>query len=269
MSRRQFSRLVGTVMTTLLFLGQSVTQAEEPLRLRVLCYNIHHAEGVDRKLDVDRIAHVIRSVKPDLVALQEVDQNVRRTDQMDQPQLLSEKTGLAVVFGQNIGLQGGHYGNALLSRFPVPRSKNHLLPNLEQGEQRGVIEAEVKLPGIDVPLVVLATHFDHRPAEAERLESAKAIQKLVEASPNRPALLAGDLNATPDSDTLSKLFEVWTSANSEPQLTVPVREPNRQIDYILFRPQNRWKVVEVQVLDEAVASDHRAIFAVLELLPKD
>ena len=40
----------------------------------------------------------------------------------------------------------------------------------------------------------------------------------------------------------------------------------RQIDYILVRPKERWKVIETKVLDEAVASDHRAIFAVIELV---
>jgi endonuclease/exonuclease/phosphatase family metal-dependent hydrolase len=44
-------------------------------------------------------------------------------------------------------------------------------------------------------------------------------------------------------------------------------QPTKQIDFILFRPAERWKAIEVPVLDEAVASDHRAIFAVLELLP--
>ena len=54
------------------------------LRLRVLSYNIHHGEGVDRKLDLPRIASVIKSVKPDLVALQEVDQGTERTNKIDQ-----------------------------------------------------------------------------------------------------------------------------------------------------------------------------------------
>jgi endonuclease/exonuclease/phosphatase family metal-dependent hydrolase len=44
-----------------------------------------------------------------------------------------------------------------------------------------------------------------------------------------------------------------------------VNQPTKQIDFILFRPTERWRVVEVRVLDEAVASDHRAIFAVLEV----
>ena len=64
-----------------------------------------------------------------------------------------------------------------------------------------------------------------------------------------------------------RFFETWTSANQDPRPTVPVTQPERQIDYILFRPQARWRVVEVKVLEEAVASDHRAIFAELELGP--
>ena len=61
---------------------------------------------------------------------------------------------------------------------------------------------------------------------------------------------------------------MWTRANEKALPTIPVNNPTKQIDFILFRPVPRWKVIEVRILDEAVASDHRAIFAVLELLPK-
>lgn len=49
------------------------------LQCAALVHNIHHGEGVDRKLDLPRIAGVIKSVKPDLVALQEGDQGTERT----------------------------------------------------------------------------------------------------------------------------------------------------------------------------------------------
>lgn len=241
--------------------------AGEPIRLRVLSYNIHHAEGVDRKLDVERIARVILSAKPDLVALQEVDQKVKRSQGIDQPAELARLTKMHVAFGANIELQGGHYGNALLSRFPIARHKNHLLPNIEASEQRGVIEAEVTLPDSKQPLLLFATHLDFRADDRERLASAKVINELAAKHGEQPALLAGDLNATPDSKTLEQLALMWTRANDDPLATIPVDLPKKQIDFILYRPQDRWKVVEVQVLDEAVASDHRAIFAVLELLP--
>ena len=243
--------------------------AAEPIRLRVLSYNIHHAEGVDGKLDVERIARVILSVEPDLVALQEVDQKAKRTRSVDQPAELARLTEMQVVFGANIELQGGHYGNAVLSRFPIVRHKNHLLPNIDASEQRGVIEAEITLPASKQSLLLLATHLDFRPDDRERLASAKMINDLVAKHPQQPALLTGDLNDTPDSKTLERFGAIWTRANEKPIATVPVDQPTKQIDFICFCPQDRWKVIEVRVLDEAVASDHRAIFAVLELLPSE
>ena len=239
--------------------------AAEPFRLTVLSYNIHHAEGIDGKLDVERIAGVIQSVKPDLVALQEVDQKVKRSQSIDQPAELARLTKMHVAFGANIDLQGGHYGNAILSRFPIARHQNQLLPRIDQSEQRGVIEAEITLPEMKQPLLFLATHFDFRSDERERLESVAVINKLADKHAELPALLAGDLNATPESKTLEQLALHWKRANAEVLPTVPVKEPKQQIDYILLRPQNRWKVVDVNVLDEAVASDHRAIAATLEL----
>ena len=246
----------------------AVCLAGEPARLRVLSYNIHHAEGVDRKLDLERIAKVILSVNPDVVALQEVDKSVKRTGSIDQPAELARLTEMKVIFGANIELQGGHYGNAVLSRFPIARHKNHLLPNIDNGEQRGVIEAELEIPQADQTVLLLATHLDYRADERERLASAKAINELIASHPEQPALLSGDLNATPESKTLQLFERMWTQANAKPMFTVPVSEPTKQIDFILYRPANRWKVVDVKVLDEAVASDHRAIFAVLELQPE-
>ncbi len=89
--------------------------AAEPFRIRVLCYNIHHGEGVDKKLDLDRIAKVILSVSPDVVALQEVDRKTKRTNHVDQSSELARLTKMKVVFEKNIDFQGGHYGNAVLS----------------------------------------------------------------------------------------------------------------------------------------------------------
>ncbi|WP_345686549.1 endonuclease/exonuclease/phosphatase family protein [Novipirellula caenicola] len=241
--------------------------ADEPVKLRVLSYNIHHGEGIDGQLDLQRIAAVINSVKPDLVALQEVDQNVGRSQSVDQPAELARLTDMNVVFGANIPLQGGHYGNAILSRYPVRAHTNRMLPNLADGEQRGYIEATIQIPGVAEPLLLMATHLDHRRDERERLESADAINASVKKAKQPIALLAGDMNATPDSETMKRLGAMWTSVTDAPIPTIPVTEPKRQIDFILYRPQNRWNVVEVNVLDEAVASDHRAIFAVLQLQP--
>ena len=263
----------GILVAALVFSATALAQVSEAgygdaPRLGVVSYNIHHGEGVDRKLDLRRIADVIKSVNPDVVALQEVDKGTQRTNRVDQPAELARLTGMKIVFGGNIRYQGGDYGNAVLSRLPIKAHRNHLLPLFDDGEQRGVLEVEVEVPN-GGGMLLLATHLDHRAGDRERLASAAAINKLAAARAGQPAVLAGDLNDLPGSKTLRRLGTMWTQANEKVLPTVPVNQPTRQIDFILFRPAERWKVIEIRVLDEAVASDHRAIFAVLELLPGD
>ena len=261
-----FTGLLFPVLITLLASGQST--AVEPLTLRVLSYNIHHGAGIDGKLDVPRIAGVITAVKPDLVALQEVDRHTQRSKQQDQPAMLARLTGMKVLFEQNIAFQGGDYGNAILSRFPIKTHRNHKLPNHDEGEQRGALEAEILLPKGHGSLVLWATHLDHRPDPTERLASARALEKIVRAKGETVGLLAGDLNSQLSGQVLPIFLRSWTNSNGlKPQATVPVKDPKRQIDFVLYRPQQRWRVKSVKVLAEQIASDHRAILSVLELLP--
>lgn len=244
-------------------------RTETPGRLRLLTYNIHHGEGVDGKLDLERIAAVIRSVEPDVVALQEVDRKATRSKSVDQPAELAKLTQMHVVFGDNIPLQGGQYGNAVLSRFPIRTSRNHKLPNFDAGEQRGVLDVELDWPAgapVEGRLRLLATHFDHRTNDRERIASVWMINEFIRTSPLQPTLLMGDLNATPDSGTLKELHPRWTRSNDQPAPTIPVDKPTHQIDYVLYRPAARWTAIETRVLDEAVASDHRAVLAVLNLV---
>jgi endonuclease/exonuclease/phosphatase family metal-dependent hydrolase len=230
-------------------------------RIRVLSYNIHHGEGVDGVLDLPRIAGVIRAADPDVAALQEVDRKTTRTKQVDQAAELGRLTGMTVAFGGNIELQGGSYGNALLSRWPTDPAANHKLPRFDEGEQRGVLAVPLRPPGWPEPLLFLATHFDHRRDDRERLASAARVNELAPA--DGLAILAGDLNAGPASPVLAALRASW-AGDSKEHPTTPVGAPARQIDFVLCRPAARWRIASMRVLDEAVASDHRAILAVLE-----
>jgi endonuclease/exonuclease/phosphatase family metal-dependent hydrolase len=233
--------------------------------LRVLTYNIHHGRGLDNQVSLPRIAAVINSVHPDLVALQEVDSGTERTNRVDQPHELARLTGLQAVFGDNIPYQGGRYGNAVLSRLPILRHENHRLPSHYPKEQRGVLEVEVELPG-GQPLLFFVTHFDYRRLyDRERLDSVHTVNDLIVTRPHRLALLAGDLNARANSTVLTELGKSWRRTNHPVLPTYPASFPIRQIDYVLVRPACRWRVREVMVLAEATASDHRALLTVLEL----
>lgn len=238
--------------------------ASESDRLRVVTWNIHHGEGTDGKVDLPRIAAVIRDLNPDIVALQEVDRGVRRTDGVDQPAELARLTGMRVIFERNIEYQGGDYGNAVLSRLPVIRWKNHPLPQLRPHEQRGALEVEVRWPGngSDGSLRFLATHFDYRPDDKERIASAGMLKELV--APWGTTILAGDLNARPDSSTYAALSGTWERCVVGELPTYPAGDPTRQIDDVLIRPSGCFTLVEARVIKEAVASDHRPLLVVLD-----
>lgn len=264
---RGFSSLALVVLLAH-FGGGAAVRGVEPVRLRALSYNIHHGEGSDGKVDLPRLAGVIRAESPDLVALQEVDQNTERTGKVDQPAELGRLTGMNVIFGWNIPYQGGRYGNAILARNPVRLKRNHPLKSFYKGEQRGVMEVEVDVPGLKAPLLFFATHLDYRGGSRERPNSALQINEIVEREPDRPAILMGDLNDRIGSETLTHFEKSWKRTNEQELTTFPVDKPVRQIDFILVRPAARWRAVETRVLEEAVASDHRAIFAILELIPE-
>ena len=241
------------------------TEDNQNLRLRILSYNIHHAEGVDGKLDVPRIAQVILSVDPDLVALQEVDKNTIRTGKVNQDIELSRLTKMNSVFGSNITFQGGQYGNAILSKFPIIKNKNFLLPNVDSGEQRGLLRSQIQISNKE-NILFFSTHLDHRRSDTERLASAEVINQIISLDNKSPAILAGDFNDVPESPTLKELDKLWLRTNKKILKTIPASKPSRQIDYIFVQPKERWKIIESQVLDEDTASDHRAIFSIIELI---
>lgn len=236
---------------------------EEPAaRLRVLCYNIHHGEGTDGQVDLERLANVISSVKPDLVALQEVDDRTERTGRVDQTAELAKLTGLHGRFAHQIGYEGGRYGQAFLSRLPLSDVTIHWLPGVPARERR--IAAAVHLQWEDQPLTFISTHLHHANAEFRRQQAA-ALNEIF-GKREGLMLLTGDLNATPESEPLTILSRRWMSATAGQQrLTFPAGTPERQLDYVLYRPEKRLKVLWTQVLDEPVASDHRPLLVEFEL----
>lgn len=244
--------------------GQTLQSAAS--ELRILTYNIHHGRGADGVVDLGRIASVIRSAKPDLVALNEVDKGVARSGGIDQPAELARLTGMRAVFEKNIDYDGGEYGNAILTRFQVKQHRNVPLPSHYEGEQRGVLMIEVEQPEA-ASFWFAATHLDYRGAyDAERLESVETITQLAKAEHHFPHfVVAGDFNTKPGSKVVKRLSSNWQVLAAGP--TYPASRPERCIDYICLRPADCWQVVESRVLDEAEASDHRPVVAVLRFKP--
>ena len=122
--------------TASIFLGGAASPGP---RLRVLTYNIHHGEGRDGLFDYDRLGRIIAGVRPDVVALQEVDRGTTRADRQEQVEILGEITGMDSVFGRAMYYQEGEYGGAILARYPLQDLRTHSLPYRIGSEPRVAI----------------------------------------------------------------------------------------------------------------------------------
>ncbi len=243
----------------------------DPDVVRILAYNVKHGLGMDGQVDLERIASVIRSLEPDIVTLQEIDSVTTRTGLEDQAARLGELTGMRALFGGFMDYRGGRYGMAMLSRYPVVEWENHRLP--DGAEPRSALAARVELlrPGYgQAPQVVVVGVHLYANAE-ERLAQATRLVELF-ADEEAPVVLAGDFNSIPDSKVIRLLEDVggWQRPAKEGQaFTFPSEIPDREIDFIMFRPGNRFVVREHRVVPETLASDHRPVLLELELLPAD
>jgi endonuclease/exonuclease/phosphatase family metal-dependent hydrolase len=232
--------------------------------LRILTYNIFHGETMKGDFDLDRIAGVIKSTDPDLVALQEVDFFTRRARHMDLATELGQRCGLAPLFGRAMPFDGGAYGEGVLSRYSFLSTRNHMLGAGPGKEPRAALEVYLVLHSGDT-IRFIGTHLDHTRDETDRINQAIQLNSFF-TNDEMPSILAGDLNAKPESQTMDILFSEWTSSSTNSAPTFPSVNPVKKIDFVLFRPENRWRVLESSVIADSVASDHCALLSVLELL---
>jgi len=234
--------------------------------LRILTYNIHHGEGLDGKVNLARIAQVIMTSGADLVALQEVDRKTTRTGRVDQAMEIGILTNMHVRYGAAMAFQGGEYGQAILSRWPILMLRTHFLPNPAQREPRIAVSAVIQT-GTGHVVRFVSAHLDSNTEDDNRWLQAVRLQETFGMDDSLPVILAGDLNDVTESRSLNRLMQHWTDASAgNPLPTAPAGTPQSRIDYVLLRPKN-WEVRGSTVLDEAMASDHRPLLVTLATPP--
>lgn len=233
--------------------------------VRVLTFNILHGATTNGDFNLNKIATVIKQTNPDLVALQEVDFKTNRAKQYDLATELGWRTKMAPLFGQAMPYDGGGYGEGILTKMPIISSRNIPLPHSPENEPRTALEITVELKSGDT-ICFVGTHLEHQQGNSDRIDQAIELNKVFLAN-NYPTILAGDLNDIPESKAILLLKKFWSEASAHDSgHTSPSDNPQRKIDYIFFMPGKRWKVIETKVICDAIASDHCAVFSVLELV---
>lgn len=232
-------------------------------RLRVVTLNIWNNQGPwPERLRL--IRKELGLVAPDLVGLQEV----LHLDggPPNQAQTIADGLGYYVAFAGAWYIGGGlHFGNALLSRWPIVRADNFLLPCEPGDETRAVLFCTVDAPCGRVPVFVTHLSWQLHYSDVRQQQVAFISAKIKELAPvdahGFPPILMGDFNAEPDSDEIRYLrgFNArlgrsiyfadcfaaagdgspgYTYARANPY-ALRAHEPNRRLDYIFVRGPDR------------------------------
>lgn len=222
--------------------------------LRLATWNIHMAIGRDGRRDLDRTAEVIRSLKPDVIGLQEVDNRVSgHESDLD---ILSDLTKLAHISGPTMLRTNGDYGNALLTKLPVLDVERHEL-SVEKREPRGLLVAHLDWRG--ERLQVAVTHLGLHPGE--RRTQVRKLIACLSATDRTPLILMGDFNEWLFwGRPLRWLHHHFGRVPTPP--TFPARWPLLRLDHILSVPRDRLQGLRVVKKTQARnASDHLPLVA--------
>jgi endonuclease/exonuclease/phosphatase family metal-dependent hydrolase len=213
--------------------------------MRVATFNVHHCEGRDGRIDVERVASAIDGFEADLVALQELDRNQPRSGSVDQPARLSELLGREVHFFPILESNDGDYGLGLIAEG-LDALRSASLPAIGEVEPRGLIACRWRA------ITVLTTHLS-RDEASRRLQTMHLAEVAADSTP--PVLLLGDLNQTRRS-----LAPLIASGFHVPRARRPTVRLS-QIDHILTGPG-----VALQALWTAApgVSDHLALVGEIE-----
>jgi len=238
-------------------------------RLRVATYNVHGCRGTDSRRSEKRIAEVIAMLDVDVIGLQELDLNRRRSAGVDQAALIAEQLGWHRFFHPALRVEDEQYGDAVLSRYPMKMRKAQELPSVTTRvcrESRAAIWVEIETPAGVVQAINTHLGLGRR----ERFMQAQLLvgpEWLGSAGNQEPLVLMGDFNSLPASAAFQllarQLRDVRTLVSPAPSLrTFPTRLPLLAVDHILVN--ERLGVDSVRVVRNAatrIASDHFPLVA--------
>ena len=221
--------------------------------LRVATYNIHQGFDLQGMPSLERIAEVVESERPDVIALQEVPRGWVVNGSVDALGWLEQRLRMHSAWGP---AADPFWGNALLSRFPIVKVENRPMPNNDVlNLARAYLLVTIDVDGQLVQIV--ATHLHHVGSEARhRIPQVNELITAVDWS--QPSVLLGDLNAQPHHAEIRTLGENGLSLNQPPVRTYPANRPRRQIDYVMATED--FTVLESYAVDTE-ASDHLPLFA--------
>jgi endonuclease/exonuclease/phosphatase family metal-dependent hydrolase len=203
-------------------------------RFTLVSWNIHSGIGTDGRFDLGRVAAVLAAIGPDVAALQEVGDFRGRTEAEAHPEWLADQLGLHLAFGPNVVRGGRRYGNAVLTRLPISRSRNYDL-SVPQREPRGALRTDLSLADgrqLHVFSLHLGLGLGERRQQEGLLLSADILREAVRRD---PTLVCGDFNhwwSTPVRGLVRRALHDAGTLLGHAARTYPSRCPVLRLDRV-------------------------------------
>ncbi len=232
-------------------------------QVHAVSYNVRHGWGMDDVVDVTRQADVLARLQPDILFLQEIDRGAERTHGEDQLEIFSRMLGMEGRFARFMEFQGGEYGLALVSKYPILRHQSISLPP-GSIEPRTALAVQLQLPFLSLPMQCVCVHLSFEPGEDDvRKAQVQTLLDYLAQTPG-PAMIGGDFNGVLESPAIQLLRgHFHLPPKSPPSSTYPADQPTCEIDHIAWCGLDEFASTSYAVIPESVASDHRPVLLTL------
>jgi endonuclease/exonuclease/phosphatase family metal-dependent hydrolase len=225
--------------------------------------------GVDRQRSEARIAEVIAEMSADIVGLQELDLGRQRSAGADQTKMIAEQLGWYGYFHPAMRIEAEHYGNAILSRYPLMFRRAIELPGVPPffcRENRAAIEVEIEtnLGKVRIINTHLGLGWRERFLQAQLFMSTEWRAAIAD---DMPLILLGDFNSLRGSRPYRTLTQGLRDVREliqtrAPIRTFPTRFPLLAVDHIFVNDALQPMSVTVHRSPLArIASDHFPLIA--------
>jgi endonuclease/exonuclease/phosphatase family metal-dependent hydrolase len=268
------SRSIASILSVVFFLlvlslgGCKVTKEETkeetaapavaPLfSVKILSVNMNKGKNIGALSNLKKLAEIIKQNEIDIVALQDISIPITAS-RPDYVKELKKLTDMELALGTNRLPQMGEHGNAILSRLPIMKTDNLMLPALKKNNDHGVLYAAIDLGAMKV--IMINTHLDEAIGDKDEQRIAEAFKKLQGQFSEYQMFICATFYDEQNSPLLKTLSASYTSAITSN--TYPASEPKQQYSYVFYPRQSNFTTEDRRTFDTGI-STHRAIIAKL------
>lgn len=236
------------------------------MKLRVITYNIHKGYSLGgMQYILQKIKKALSTTSADIVLLQEVVGVQTKSEKYDWPtqgqfEFLADQLWSHYSYHQNAIFSQFHYGNAILSRFPILQ-ENHTIISTNRFEQRGLLHCEIEIPEIKQKIHIYNVHLDLL-RRGRRLQFEKIVAQIkLDVKDDERFIMAGDFNDwTGELNQMFiqklKLDEAHTKFYDRPAKSFPSFLPLLTLDRVYSRNMNILSCVTMTGKPWKKLSDH-------------